>query len=284
MPFKIRLKAEHVDIDPLQFDPSKCMLGDSTVALLADIASALAIQPKGHARIATLLSCTGDGRTIGLIDVHAGKLDHHLGTYDQAGGISGDYILPPPDADMLVSVNIINETNATLMILPMAQIGTINFQNIRPDLDGLPLIHGEEPLVSANFAPNHIDADEPPAYAHSASNGVGLKADIADDVEIAPGASVLIPTGLTVTAFGEVEPQIRTITGLPRTIAIHNLPTAAAGEMQKIELLLTNVGSDPVTIRPSDNIAQMIFAPVIRAALDFSSAEAAPAAPHSINA
>jgi dUTP pyrophosphatase len=112
-------------------------------------------------------------------------------------------------------------------------------------------------------------ADVPlPAYAHDGDAGLDLAA--AEDVELAAGGRAAVPTGLAVAVphgwVGLVHPR----SGLARRhgVTVANAPgTIDAGYRGEVQVLLVNLGRDPVTLRKGDRVAQLLLQRVGRAAI-----------------
>jgi dUTP pyrophosphatase len=105
-----------------------------------------------------------------------------------------------------------------------------------------------------------------PAYAHDGDAGLDLAA--AQDVELAPGGRAAVPTGLAVAVppgwVGLVHPR----SGLARRhgVTVANAPgTIDAGYRGEVQVLLVNLGTDPVLLRKGDRVAQLLLQRVGRA-------------------
>src|SRR3546814_12125893 len=125
MTIQLKLSALHF---PMQ--PDDVLLGENQLALLADVQEVVTIGPRSHARIATPISFAGDGKTIALIDMHCGKLSHALGKFDDAISCRGEYFIAPIDQLVQVDVDVINDTNAIVLIRPGTRHGILNFLHI----------------------------------------------------------------------------------------------------------------------------------------------------------
>lgn len=111
-----------------------------------------------------------------------------------------------------------------------------------------------------------------PAYQTVHAAGLDLLAAVADDapVTLAPGARLLVPTGLAIALPPGFEAQIRPRSGLAAKhgITVLNAPgTIDADYRGEVAVLLINHGDAPFTIRRGERIAQMVIAEVARAQL-----------------
>ncbi len=90
----------------------------------------------------------------------------------------------------------------------------------------------------------------------------------------------IVPTGLRVEIPDGFEVQIRPRSGLALThgITLPNTPGTIDSDYRgPLGVLLVNLGADPVTLHHGDRIAQMVLAPVARAA--FAVVDALPDTP-----
>ena len=118
-----------------------------------------------------------------------------------------------------------------------------------------------------------------PQYATSGSAGLDLKACIDNDISIAPGETVLIPSGLAINIKDpSIMAMITPRSGLGHQgLVLGNLTGIIDSDYQgEIKLSMWNRTSDKTfVIEPGQRICQMIFLPVIQASLkvvdDFSS-------------
>lgn len=112
-------------------------------------------------------------------------------------------------------------------------------------------------------------ADLPlPAYATAGAAGMDLLAAIDAPLTLAPGARVLVPTGLSVALPAGHELQLRPRSGLAlrHGITLPNSPATIDEDYRgEIQVILMNTGSEPVLIERGMRIAQAVLAPVTRA-------------------
>lgn len=108
-----------------------------------------------------------------------------------------------------------------------------------------------------------------PVHATDGSAGVDLRACIDDELELAPGACELLPTGMAVHI---ADPGLAAIL-LPRSglghrhgIVLGNLVGLIDSDYQgEVKVSCWNRSEDSFTIRAGDRIAQMVVVPVVQA-------------------
>jgi dUTP pyrophosphatase len=108
-----------------------------------------------------------------------------------------------------------------------------------------------------------------PAYATPGAAGMDLAACLDDPATLPPGARALVPTGFSVAVPPGYELQIRARSGLAlrHGLGLPNAPGTIDSDYRgELMVLLINLGTEPVTIRHGDRIAQAVLAPVIRCA------------------
>jgi dUTP pyrophosphatase len=108
--------------------------------------------------------------------------------------------------------------------------------------------------------------------------GLDLLADVDADVVLAAGERRLVPTGLAVAIPPGFEGQVRPRSGLAVRdgLTVLNAPgTIDADYRGEVQVLLVNLGTEPVRVRRGDRIAQLVVAPVVR--IGWREAEALPA-------
>jgi dUTP pyrophosphatase len=106
-----------------------------------------------------------------------------------------------------------------------------------------------------------------PSYATDGSAGLDLMAAIAADLELAPGARELVPSGITIALPHGFEAQVRPRSGLALKagITVLNAPgTIDADYRGEIKVLLINHGTALFRIERGMRIAQLVIAPVVR--------------------
>jgi dUTP pyrophosphatase len=106
-----------------------------------------------------------------------------------------------------------------------------------------------------------------PSYAHPGDAGMDLCS--AESLTIPRGTRALVHTGLAMALPPGYEAQVRPRSGLAlkRGVTVLNTPgTIDEGYRGEIGVILANFGEDDFVIEKGDRIAQMVIAPVTRAA------------------
>ncbi|BBO85154.1 deoxyuridine 5'-triphosphate nucleotidohydrolase [Desulfosarcina ovata subsp. sediminis] len=107
-----------------------------------------------------------------------------------------------------------------------------------------------------------------PRYMTESSAGMDICAALEADLELAPGAIRLVPTGFAMALPDGFEAQIRPRSGLAvkHGIGIINAPgTIDADYRGEVKIALINLGAEPVTLKRGDRIAQMVIQKVWQA-------------------
>lgn len=105
--------------------------------------------------------------------------------------------------------------------------------------------------------------NELPIYATKGSAGMDLRANLQEDVVIAPGERKLISTGLKISLPVGYEAQIRPRSGLAlkKGVTVLNSPgTVDSDYIGDIGVILINHGEESFTVSNGDRIAQMVIA------------------------
>jgi dUTP pyrophosphatase len=108
-----------------------------------------------------------------------------------------------------------------------------------------------------------------PTYETDQAAGMDLRAAVIEPLILLPGERAAVPTGIAIGLPEGYEAQVRPRSGLARKagVTLVNAPgTIDADYRGEIQVLLINLGQEPVTITRGDRIAQMVIAPVVRAA------------------
>jgi dUTP pyrophosphatase len=108
-----------------------------------------------------------------------------------------------------------------------------------------------------------------PSYATAGSAGADVVAAVEHEMVLAPGERVAVPTGLAVAVPEGWELQVRPRSGLALRsgITVANAPGTIDSDYRgEVMVILVNLSSEPFTVWRGDRIAQLVLAPVTRAA------------------
>ncbi|WP_031341843.1 dUTP diphosphatase [Novosphingobium lindaniclasticum] len=106
-----------------------------------------------------------------------------------------------------------------------------------------------------------------PAYATDGAAGMDVVS--AEDVTLAPGARHAVATGLAMAIPPGFEIQVRPRSGLAlkHGISVPNAPGTIDSDYRgELKVILINHGAQPFEILRGDRVAQLVLAPVTRAA------------------
>ena len=109
-----------------------------------------------------------------------------------------------------------------------------------------------------------------PKYETEGSSGLDLAAHINENIEIKPGSSAIIPTGIAVSIPKNFEIQIRPRSGLAakNQISVLNTPgTIDADYRGELKVILINLSDKVFVVEKGLRIAQMVLCPVVKATL-----------------
>ena len=110
-----------------------------------------------------------------------------------------------------------------------------------------------------------------PKYETSGSSGMDLAANINANIQISPGKTAIVPTGLALSIPKGFEVQIRPRSGLAanQKISVLNTPgTIDADYRGEIKVILINLGQESFKVERGLRIAQMVVCPVVQAQLE----------------
>ena len=110
-----------------------------------------------------------------------------------------------------------------------------------------------------------------PSYKTGGASGMDLMAFIEEPIELKPGKSCLVPTGLSVAFSKEYEIQIRPRSGLAakKNISVLNTPGTIDSDYRgELKIILFNHGSENFMINNNDRVAQMVLTPIIKMELE----------------
>ncbi|HKA35721.1 MAG TPA: dUTP diphosphatase [Thermoanaerobaculia bacterium] len=114
----------------------------------------------------------------------------------------------------------------------------------------------------------HGEGLDLPRYATAGSAGCDLRAAIEAPLMILPGGRARVPTGIAVAIPAGYEGQVRMRSGLAhdKGLATLNAPGTIDSDYRgEIQVIIGNLGSEPVTLARGERIAQLVFAPVVQA-------------------
>ena len=101
-----------------------------------------------------------------------------------------------------------------------------------------------------------------PKYKTDGSSGMDLMAFIKNPINIKPGSSALIPTGISLAFPKEFEVQIRPRSGLAakQSIGVLNSPgTIDADYRGEIGVILVNLSDTDFTVKNGERVAQLVI-------------------------
>ncbi len=109
-----------------------------------------------------------------------------------------------------------------------------------------------------------------PKYETDGSSGLDLTANVDNKIEIKPGKSEIIPTGLAVSIPNNFEIQIRPRSGLAakKQISVLNTPGTIDSDYRgELKVILINLSNKSFIVEKGLRIAQMVVCPIIKAKL-----------------
>lgn len=104
-----------------------------------------------------------------------------------------------------------------------------------------------------------------PSYAHPGDAGLDLAS--CETVEIAPGSTAMVRTGVAISLPPGTEGQVRPRSGLAakHAVTVLNAPgTIDEGYRGELRVILINHGLEVFRVEPGMRIAQLVVAPVLR--------------------
>jgi dUTP pyrophosphatase len=120
----------------------------------------------------------------------------------------------------------------------------------------------EEPIVFCTGSTETL-----PEYQSDGASGADVRASLAQELVIAPGARALVPTGLRLQIPRGLEAQVRPRSGLAARhgITVLNAPGTIDSDYRgEVQVILVNLGQEEFRIKSGDRIAQLVFSPVVR--------------------
>ena len=107
-----------------------------------------------------------------------------------------------------------------------------------------------------------------PKYETEGSSGMDLAAHIENSVQIEPGNTVIVPTGIAVSIPKNFEIQIRPRSGLAakNKISVLNTPGTIDSDYRgEIKVILINLSEKTFIVEKGARIAQMVLCPIVKA-------------------
>ncbi len=113
-----------------------------------------------------------------------------------------------------------------------------------------------------------------PLYKTKGASGMDLMAFTEKPINLKPGNSCLVPTGLSVAFPKEYEIQIRPRSGLAskKKISVLNTPGTIDSDYRgEIKIILFNHSNENFIINNKDRVAQMVLTPIVKIELEETS-------------
>ena len=107
-----------------------------------------------------------------------------------------------------------------------------------------------------------------PAYMTPGAAGMDLFAAITEDIILEPGRREIIPTGIALAIPAGWEAQVRPRSGLAikHGLTLLNSPGTIDSDYRgEIKVIIINLGNMEYVMQRGMRIAQLVFAPVVRA-------------------
>jgi len=108
-----------------------------------------------------------------------------------------------------------------------------------------------------------------PLPAYASEHAAGMDVVAAEDLTLAPGARHAVATGFAIAIPHGYEVQVRPRSGLAlkHGITCLNTPGTIDSDYRgEVKVILANLGSEPFAVVRGERIAQLVPAPVLRAA------------------
>lgn len=106
-----------------------------------------------------------------------------------------------------------------------------------------------------------------PEYDTRGAAGCDISVALQEELTLYPNEVKSVPTGFAMMIPRGYEAQIRSRAGMARKgIVVANAPgTVDCENTGELHVLLLNVSDKPIRVLPGQKVAQMVFAPVVRA-------------------
>jgi len=123
----------------------------------------------------------------------------------------------------------------------------------------------DRPIVRVEMIRTYVPEVEPPQKMSAGASGFDVCAAITQPLILGGLQRAKVPTGLAMQIARGYEGQVRPRSGwsYSRGLTVLNSPGTIDSDYRgEVSVLLVNLGGSPITIRPGDRIAQVVFAPV----------------------
>ena len=110
-----------------------------------------------------------------------------------------------------------------------------------------------------------------PSYKTNGASGMDLMAYVQKPINLKPGKSCIVPTGLSIAFPQKYEIQIRPRSGLAAkdNISVLNTPGTIDSDYRgELKIILFNHGNKNFIINNNDRVAQMVLAPTFKMELE----------------
>ncbi len=127
------------------------------------------------------------------------------------------------------------------------------------------------PLVVAVRRLAHGEGLPLPRFATAGAAGADVVAAVESEVVLAPMERRAVPTGLVLAVPPGYEVQVRPRSGLAlrHGLTVANAPGTVDSDYRgEVMVILVNLGDRPCAVRRGERIAQLVVAPVVRAAFE----------------
>lgn len=107
-----------------------------------------------------------------------------------------------------------------------------------------------------------------PNYESEGASGFDVRAQLSEDLVLAPGQRALVPTGLSFEIPSGFEIQARPRSGLAikKGLGLVNSPgTIDADYRGEVKIIVINLSGEPLTIQTGERIAQLVLCPIYQA-------------------
>lgn len=110
-----------------------------------------------------------------------------------------------------------------------------------------------------------------PRYESTLASGFDIRAQLTEHINLEPGQSTMVPTGLSFEIPPGYEIQVRPRSGLAakKGVTVLNTPgTIDADYRGEVKVILINLGTETFVINDQERIAQMVLCPVLQAQME----------------